>query len=51
MTSTSPFALQQLTSLSVDPDGVVLELTDPRTCSTIPFLYMIEPGELIFSYA
>lgn len=30
--------LQQLTSLEVDPDGVVLRLTDPRLCD-YPFVY------------
>lgn len=44
------FRLQQLTSLDVNPDGLVLELTDPRLFD-YPFLYMIEPGFLLFSEA
>lgn len=39
--------LQQLTSLKVNPDPVVVELTDP-TLFDYPFLYMIEPGNLLF---
>ncbi|MCA9211826.1 MAG: DUF4159 domain-containing protein [Planctomycetales bacterium] len=39
--------LQQLTSISVHPDPLVLELTDPRLFD-YPFLYMIEPGRLYF---
>jgi len=42
------FRLQQLTSMEVDPDGVVLELTDPELFN-YPFIYMLEPGRLIFS--
>jgi len=42
------FRLKQLTSLEVDPDGVVLELTDSRLFD-YPFIYMIEPGMLILS--
>ena len=37
------FRLQQLTSLRVNPDPVVLELNDPRLFD-YPFLYIIEPG-------
>ena len=37
------FRLQQLTSLKVDPDGKVLELTDPELFNH-PFIYVIEPG-------
>ncbi|MFN9719718.1 MAG: DUF4159 domain-containing protein [Planctomycetota bacterium] len=37
------YRLQQLTSLHTDPDGVILELTDPRLFD-YPFVYMIEPG-------
>ena len=40
--------LQQLTSLKVNPDPVVLTLTDDRIFD-YPFLYMIEPGRLFFS--
>ena len=41
------FRLQQLTSLKTDPDGRILELTDPEIFR-YPFLYMIEPGDLAF---
>lgn len=37
------FRLQQLTSLKVNPDPVVLELTDPRLFN-YPFVYVCEPG-------
>jgi len=37
------FRLQQLTSLRVNPDPVVLELNDPKLFDH-PFLYIIEPG-------
>jgi hypothetical protein len=40
--------LQQLTSLKVNPDPVVLELTDDRLFD-YPFVYIIEPGSLMFS--
>ncbi|MEM7558527.1 MAG: DUF4159 domain-containing protein [Planctomycetota bacterium] len=40
--------LQQLTSLKVNPDPVVVRLTDPDVFD-YPFLYMIEPGDLLFS--
>ncbi len=42
--------LQQLTSLKVNPDPVVLELTDDRLLD-YPFVYIIEPGSLMFSEA
>ncbi len=42
------YRLQELTSLQVDPDGLVLEIDDPRL-TDYPFLYMIEPGELEFT--
>jgi hypothetical protein len=42
------FRLQQLTSMEVDPEGVVLELTDPELFD-YPFIYMLEPGRLVFS--
>lgn len=44
------FRLQQLTALDVNPDGIILDLTDPRL-PDYPFLYMIEPGELMFRAA
>jgi hypothetical protein len=40
--------LQQLTSMKVNPDPVVLELTDSKLFD-YPFLYMIEPGSLFFN--
>ncbi|KPK76370.1 MAG: transmembrane prediction [Phycisphaerae bacterium SM23_30] len=42
------FRLQQLTSMEVDPDGLVLDLTDPRLFD-YPFIYLLEPGDLVFS--
>lgn len=42
-----PFRLQQLTSLKVEPNSRILELTDPEIFR-FPFLYMIEPGDLVF---
>jgi hypothetical protein len=42
------FRLQQLTALKVNPDPITLRLTDPRLFD-YPFLYMIEPGALLFS--
>jgi hypothetical protein len=37
------FRLQQLTSLAVNPDPIILELSDPRIFD-YPWLYIIEPG-------
>jgi hypothetical protein len=42
------FRLQQLTALKVNPDPITLRLTDERIYD-YPFLYMIEPGALLFS--
>ena len=42
------FRLQQLTSLKVNPNPIHRRLTDPDLCD-YPFLYMIEPGWLVFS--
>lgn len=39
--------LQQMTTIKVNPEPVVVELTDPNLFD-YPFLYMIEPGELVF---
>ena len=39
--------LQQLTSLRVNPEPIVLELTDPKLFD-YPFIYIIEPGRLFF---
>jgi len=41
------FRLHQLTSIQVDPEGIVLELTDPELVN-YPFIYMLEPGRLVF---
>lgn len=40
--------LQQLTSLKVNPEPVIVQLTDPKLFD-YPFLYMIEPGNLLFN--
>lgn len=42
------FRLQQLTSLKVNPEPIVLTLTDPRLFD-YPFIYIVEPGYLEFS--
>jgi hypothetical protein len=42
------YRLQQLTSLEVNPDGLVLELTDPELFN-YPFIYIVEPGYLVFT--
>jgi hypothetical protein len=42
------FRLQQLTSMEVHPEGLVLELTAPELFD-YPFIYMLEPGRLVFS--
>ena len=39
------YRLQELTSMEVDPNGKVMELTDPRLFD-YPFIYMIEPGSI-----
>ena len=41
------YRLSQLTSMEVDPDGLILRLTDPRLFE-YPFIYLIEPGRLVF---
>lgn len=40
------YRLQEMTSLKVDPNGRVLELTDPELFD-YPFIYMVEPGDLV----
>ncbi|WP_207310440.1 DUF4159 domain-containing protein [Rubripirellula amarantea] len=40
--------LHQLTSLKVNPNPIILDLTDEKLFD-YPFLYMIEPGALYFS--
>ncbi len=42
------YRLQQLTSLKVDPNGKVLELTDEELFD-YPFIYIVEPGDLHFT--
>ncbi len=42
------YRLQQLTSMEVDPNGLILQLTDERLFD-YPFIYIIEPGDLAFS--
>lgn len=39
------YRLQQMTSLKVDPDGRILNLTDPDL-SEYPWIYIVEPGGL-----
>lgn len=39
------FRLQQMTSMKVDPDGRILNLTDDDL-SDFPFIYIVEPGGL-----
>jgi hypothetical protein len=41
------FRLQQLTSLEVNPEPIVLELTNPELVN-YPFIYIVEPGNLVF---
>jgi hypothetical protein len=42
------YRLHQLTSMQVNPDGLVLDLTDPELFN-YPFIYMLEVGRLVFS--
>jgi hypothetical protein len=42
------YRLHQLTSMEVNPDGLILTLTDPRLFD-YPFIYIVEPGRLVFS--
>lgn len=39
------YRLQQLTSLKVDPEGIILRLADPALFN-YPFIYVIEPGRM-----
>jgi hypothetical protein len=41
------YRLQQMTSLKVNPDGRILEITDPDLVR-YPFIYIVEPGDLAF---
>src|SRR5947209_2262753 len=40
------YRLQQMTSIKVDPNGRVLNLTDPDLFN-YPWIYMVEPGSLL----
>jgi len=42
------YRLHQLTAMEVNPDGLVLDLTDPELFN-YPFIYLLEPGRLVFS--
>lgn len=42
------YRLKELTSLQVDPNGVIIRLTDEKLFD-YPFIYIIEPGNLLFS--
>ena len=42
------YRLQQMTSMKVDPDGRILDLTDPELAD-FPWIYIVEPGGLTFS--
>jgi len=42
------YRLQQMTSMKVDPNCRVLEITDPELFR-YPFLYIVEPGRLAFT--
>ena len=42
------YRLQQVTSLKVAPEPVILRITDPRLFE-YPWVYMIEPGDMILS--
>jgi hypothetical protein len=44
------YRLQQLTSIETDPNGKVLELTDPAIFD-YPLLYLIEPGDMYLEEA
>lgn len=39
------YRLQQMTSMKVDPDGRILDLTDPDLVN-FPWIYIVEPGNL-----
>jgi hypothetical protein len=42
------FRLQQVTALKVNPNPVILELTD-KELFQYPWIYIVEPGRLVFS--
>ena len=42
------YRLHQLTAMEVNPNGLILELTDPELFN-YPFIYIVEPGSLRFT--
>jgi len=42
------YRLHQLTALETDPNGLILELTDPKLFD-YPWIYLIEPGHMVLS--
>lgn len=42
------YRLQQMTSMRVDPNGRIVDLTDPELAD-FPFIYIVEPGRLAFT--
>ncbi len=42
------YRLHQLTSMEVNSNGLILELTNPELFN-YPFIYIVEPGRLVFS--
>ncbi|MEW6306362.1 MAG: DUF4159 domain-containing protein [Verrucomicrobiota bacterium] len=42
------YRLAELTAMKVHPEGIVLDITDPELFN-YPFIYMVEPGALVFS--
>ena len=42
------YRLQQMTSIKTDPNGKVMEITDPELFRH-PFIYIVEPGDLGFT--
>ena len=42
------YRLQQMTSMKVDPNGKVLEISDPELFR-YPWIYIVEPGDLLFT--
>ncbi len=42
------YRLQQMTSLKVDPNGKVIEISDPELFR-YPWIYIVEPGDLLFT--
>jgi hypothetical protein len=45
-----PFRLHELTSLEVDPNPKIIELTDEQIVD-YPFVYLIEPGDMMLNEA